>query len=201
MKFSLVMVLCLCASALPQQRKRRAAVDSESLKKDFERFLEDTNQRTALNDVTDRCSSIRRRCVESGQLFKRNVVCASNMKRYMNSCHLQIRSCDLLEQSGDELQQKRCLWIEVPDDGDNGDDSSGRNSKETNSKSKDEDSDVTGSDSKIDGKSEGRSSSENTFTSNYEDFSLIFSSSDEEDALTPTDNDRDRDGQRGDYQQ
>ncbi|PIK55612.1 hypothetical protein BSL78_07464 [Apostichopus japonicus] len=125
-------------------------------------------------------------CVESGQLFKRNVVCASNMKRYMNSCHLQIRSCDLLEQSGNELQQKRCLWIEVPDDADSGDDSSGTNSKETNSKSKDEDSDVTGSDSKIDGKSEGRSSSE---ISNYEDASLSFSSSDEEDAFTPTGND------------
>ncbi|PIK55608.1 hypothetical protein BSL78_07460 [Apostichopus japonicus] len=150
-KFWLKMPPTSLEMALP-----RPSEDSESLKKDFERFLEDTNQRTSLNDVTDRCSSIRRRCVESGQLFKRNVVCASNMKRYMNLCHLQIRSCDLLEQSGDELQQKRCLWIEVPDDGDNGDDSSGTNSKGTSSTSTDEDSDVTGSNSKS--KSDGSNS-------------------------------------------
>lgn len=67
------------------------------------------------DEFEERCAAVRRDCIQTGEIFRRNVVCSSNFKRYLNTCHLQLRSCDLHRDIGELLAVERCWWIEVPD--------------------------------------------------------------------------------------
>ncbi|KAJ8047417.1 hypothetical protein HOLleu_06406 [Holothuria leucospilota] len=106
-------------------RRQTENEDNSQLLLEVERLLQDIEPDLALDEY---CASVRRDCVMTGNIFKRNLVCASNFKRYLNPCHLQIRSCDLKRKTGEVLTEKRCLWINIEDE-------SGSKSNESGSKS------------------------------------------------------------------
>ncbi|KAJ8047418.1 hypothetical protein HOLleu_06407 [Holothuria leucospilota] len=99
------------AKALPLQR----GLGNGSFK--GVKLVEDKEQIPLLDDeFEERCAAVRRNCIETGEIFRRNVVCSSNLKRYLNICHLQLRSCDLQREIGEVLAVERCWWINVPED-------------------------------------------------------------------------------------
>ncbi|KAJ8046897.1 hypothetical protein HOLleu_05732 [Holothuria leucospilota] len=61
--------------------------------------------------VEERCQNIRRDCIATGEIFRRAVVCGGGGKRFINECALQLRSCDLLLDTGEEILRERCFWV------------------------------------------------------------------------------------------